>query len=80
MSDAEDRLIQCFMSVFPGLTPEDIRRTSTESSGVWDSLTGVTLAAVVQEEFRVEIDPLDLQELDSFEAYRQYVYGLEQQG
>jgi acyl carrier protein len=74
--DQEDRLLQCFISVFPGLTAEEIRVTSAESSGVWDSLTGVTLAAVVQEEFGMEIDPADLSELDSFEAYRRYVRGL----
>jgi len=76
MSELEDRLMQCFMSVFPSLTPEEIRVTNAESSGVWDSLTGVTLAAVVQEEFSVEIDP---SELDSFEAYRRYLRGLDRQ-
>jgi acyl carrier protein len=71
--------MQCFRSVFPSLTLEEIRVANAESSGVWDSLTGVTLAAVVQEEFGVEIDPVHLSELDSFEAYRHYLRGLDRQ-
>jgi acyl carrier protein len=77
VSDPNDRLIKCFMSVFPVLTAQEIRETSAESSGVWDSLSGVTLAAVVQEEFSVEIDPARIPELDSFEAYRHYLSRLE---
>ena len=71
--------MECFRSVFPSLAPEEIRVANAESSGVWDSLTGVTLAAVVQEEFNVEIDPVRLSELDSFEAYRDYLRGLDRQ-
>jgi len=80
VSDQEHRLIQCFQSVFPTLTPEEIRITNAESSGVWDSLAGVTLAAVVQGEFSLEIESAHLSELDSFEAYRHYLRGLDRQG
>jgi acyl carrier protein len=73
MSEQESRLIRCFASVFPGLTPEEIKETRADSSGIWDSLAGVTLTAVVEEEFGVEIDPAVMPELDSFEAFRNYV-------
>jgi len=73
MSEEEGRLIRCFASVFPGLTSEEIRTTSAESVGAWDSLAAVTLAAVIQQEFKIDIDPLDLPELDSFEAFRTYL-------
>ncbi len=73
MSEREQRLIRCFASVFPGLTPEEIRATSAGSAGAWDSLATVTLVAVVQEEFGVEIDPSQIQELDSFDAFRNSV-------
>ena len=79
MSNQEDRLMQCFRSVFPSLTTEEIQVVNSESSGEWDSLTGVTLVAVVQEEFGVEIDAAHLSELDSFEAYRHYLLGLDRQ-
>ena len=73
MFDGADRLIRCFAAVFPTLSPEEIPNTSVESAGVWDSLATVTLAAVIQDEFSVEIDPSDLQELTSFGAFQTYL-------
>jgi acyl carrier protein len=72
MSEQDGRLMRCFASVFPGLTPEEIRSTSAES-GSWDSLATVTLAAVIQEEFNVDIDPVVLPSLDSFERFQAYL-------
>lgn len=73
MSENDKRLIRCFASVFPGLSAEEIRVTRAGSMGSWDSLSGVTLAAVIQEEFRLEIDPQALPDLDSFEAFSSYL-------
>lgn len=73
MFENDKRLIRCFASVFPGLSPEEIRVTRAGSMGSWDSLSAVTLAAVIQEEFRLEIDPLDLPDLDSFDAFSIYL-------
>ena len=68
MSEQENRLVRCFASVFPWLTPEEIHSISAEASESWDSLS-----AVVQEEFGVDIDPETLPNLDSFEAFRTYL-------
>jgi len=73
MHDLDERLIRCFASVFPALSQEEIENASSESEGIWDSLSSVTLAAVVQEEFNVEIEPDALPDLDSFQAFRQYL-------
>jgi len=73
MSEIQDRLIRCFSSVFPALTPEEIRAASAQSLAVWNSLAAVTLMAVVEQEFNVHIDLLDLPELDSFEAFQTYL-------
>lgn len=73
MPEQEIRLIRCFSSVFPALTPEEIRAASAQSLAAWDSLAAVTLAAVLQQEFSVQIDLLDLPELDSFEAFQTYL-------
>jgi acyl carrier protein len=62
--------------VFPGLSVEELRSMNSESAGNWDSLATVTLAAVVQEEFNLEIDPEALPQLDSFESFRKYVHRL----
>jgi acyl carrier protein len=72
MPDRETRLLQCFESVFPGLTPEEIRVSNAEQ-GTWDSLSLVTLVAVVQEEFGVEILEKELANMDSFAAFRAYL-------
>jgi acyl carrier protein len=76
MSDQERLLVRCFASVFPTLSEEEIRSSNTESVGIWDSLSTVTLAAVIQEEFNIEIDSKVLLNLDSFQAFRDYVFGL----
>ena len=73
MSEQENRLVRCFASVFPWLTPEEIHSISAEASESLDSLSAVTLSAVVQEEFGVDIDPETLPNLDSFEAFRTYL-------
>ena len=73
MDDLEGRLVRCFSSVFSDLTPEQIRAASVESVAAWDSLASVTLIAVVQQEFRIPIDLMDLPELVSFEAVQNFV-------
>jgi len=73
MSEQEERLVRCFASVFPSLAPAEIETASAESIAAWDSLAAVTLVAVVEQEFGVSIDPLDLPELSSFEALQTYL-------
>jgi acyl carrier protein len=73
MCEQESRLVRCFASVFPWLTAEEIRNIDAESTESWDSLSAVTLSALVQEEFGVDIDPEILQDLRSFEAFRTYL-------
>jgi acyl carrier protein len=73
MIEQEDRLIRCFSSVFPELTHEEICASSAESTGTWDSLSHVTLAALVEEEFGIKIQPDVLPNLDSFQAFLEYL-------
>jgi acyl carrier protein len=80
MCEQENRLVRCFASVFPWLTPEEIRNFSAESAESWDSLSAVTLTAVVQEEFGLDIDPEILPDLDSFDAFRTYLRQMGQDG
>jgi acyl carrier protein len=56
--------------VFPELrTDEDALRANTSSVGGWDSLATVTLAAAVEEEFGVQVDPEEFEKLISVERY-----------
>jgi len=76
MPDLDLRLERCFASVFPGLTQEEIRSGLAED-GMWDSLSRVTLVAVVQEEFGVDIPPEAASDLNSFDAFRMYLERLQ---
>ncbi len=73
MSDLENRLVRCFTSVFYWLTPDEIYGLHADSSENWDSLSSVTVAAVIQEEFGMEIDSEILPSLNSFESFRKYL-------
>jgi acyl carrier protein len=73
VSEQENRLIRCFAAVFPEVPSEEIRTLNSESAGDWNSLSIVTLTAVVEEEFKVEIEPDHIPELNSFEAFQNYL-------
>ena len=73
MSDVENRLSRCFTSVFPALDHGDISSASMEFLEAWELLASVTLLAVVEQEFNVKIDLLDLPELNSFATIRAYI-------
>jgi acyl carrier protein len=73
MDEVADRLVRCFSSVFPDLNTEQIYEASVDSLPAWDSLAAVTLVAVIQEEFGLQIDLADLPALTSFAAVRNYV-------
>ena len=72
MPELEARLLCCFASVFPGLTAEEIRDADADLSA-WDSLTGVRLLAVLEQEFGLEISEDEMQRLTSFAAIHDYL-------
>jgi len=73
MDDVRARLENCFLAVFPDLTPEQTTRASTATLPAWDSLANATLVTVVEQEFGTEL-PLDaLGELNSFELLLEYL-------
>lgn len=73
MTDIRSRLIQCFSAVFPELNEEQIQHASLETIETWDSFASVTLLAVVQEEFGVQIEDADLMQLTSFARMLAYL-------
>jgi acyl carrier protein len=66
MHDIEQRLTKCFSAVFPELSPEDIVKVTSDGARNWDSLSWVTLLAVVEEEFGVELDADGMESSISF--------------
>lgn len=73
MPEIDQRLTRCFTSVFPSLAPEQILTASVETVPGWDSLAAVTLIAVLEQEFGIQIDLAEFPELTSYGATRNYV-------
>lgn len=73
MDEMEKRLATCFSSVLPELAPEEIRQASATSLESWDSVTTVTLIAVIEEEFGISIDDVDPAKFDSFQNILAYL-------
>ncbi len=73
MADVRDRVVECFAAVFGDLPRERLETASVQGTEAWDSIASVTLLAVLEEEFDVQIDDLDLPELTSFEKVHDYV-------
>jgi acyl carrier protein len=74
MDNLDDRLVRCFSSVFPDLSDEQIRNASVDSVPEWNSLVSVTLIALIQEEFGIQVSLEDLPNLTSFSAVQNYVH------
>ena len=73
MDNLENRLVRCFSSVFPELNEEQIRAASVDSVPTWHSLAAVTLVALLQEEFGLQVSLAELPKLVSFSAVQNYV-------
>jgi acyl carrier protein len=73
MNNDDDRLMRCFASVFPNATRDEIRTAKFDAMPGWDSLRGVTLLAVLDEEFGVQLDIPELLELETFDSVKRYL-------
>ena len=73
MDNMKERLAACFAAVFTDLAQEDIYLASTASLASWDSVTTVTLIAVVEEEFDITIEIDDPAQFDSFQRILEYL-------
>jgi acyl carrier protein len=68
MDEMGKRLAECFLTVFPDLDIHSVASASAGSLPSWDSVATVTLLAVVEEEFGINVDTGDLASFDSFES------------
>ena len=73
MPELDDRLTRCFASVFPALPRDQIHAASVESVPAWDSLAAVTLIAVLEQEFNIPIDLMEMPELTSYQVVREFL-------
>jgi acyl carrier protein len=72
MDDTRSRLMRCFSTVFPELPSGTLANANT-ATAEWDSLSSVTLFALVEEEFGTELDVNALGELSSFDSILDYL-------
>lgn len=73
MDSVDRRLSRCFAAVFPDIAEVDVVDASIDTREDWDSLQSITLTTVVEEEFGLQIDPLDLPDLGSYRAISEYL-------
>jgi acyl carrier protein len=73
MDDIKQRVTNCFSTVFPDLTEEEIHRASQEKVSSWDSIAAITLVNVIEDEFGTQLDLDILPELTSFDLVLNHV-------
>ena len=73
MTEQDDRLLRCFASVFPTLSEGEIRASNVVPLFEVDSLAGVTLVTLIDQEFGVNVELPDLLNMGSFEAIWQFL-------
>lgn len=73
MDEIEGRLTQCFQTVFPELSAEEVRTASQATLTGWDSVAAITLMNVIEDEFGIEMDLDIVADLDSFDRVRDYL-------
>lgn len=74
-NNIQERLINCFETVFPNLSREEVLAADFETVPAWDSLAVVTLVFVLEEEFGVSIGADDFSYMTSFESVRRFLAG-----
>jgi acyl carrier protein len=79
MAETRERLRRCFSAVFPVLSGDQLDSTSPSNLAAWDSVASVTLFAVVEEEFAIEIDVQEMPDLLSFANLLKYLEKLPRQ-
>lgn len=73
MDAMEQRLTACFSAVLPELSTEEIANATAETVPAWDSVTTVTLLAVVEEEFGLNLAEEDPARFSSYRSILEYL-------
>lgn len=77
MNDVTPRLVRCFQAVFPDLPEAELPQATQDSVRTWDSVAMITLVNVIDEEFNVQLDLEQLDQLNSFESLRRHLQRIE---
>lgn len=63
----KERVANCFLNVFPNIRPNEIAGASATSLAEWDSVAHVTLLSSISEEFGLDFEVEDFEELVSYQ-------------
>jgi hypothetical protein len=80
MDDVQPRLLTCFQAVFPGRDAAALLRLNQASEPAWDSLASVTLVRLIEEQFNVQVDLFDMEEIDSFQTMENHIRNVQSAG
>ncbi|MGB7762202.1 MAG: acyl carrier protein [Bryobacteraceae bacterium] len=73
MNDTKEKVTRCFSSVFPDIRPDEIPSASTSTVAAWDSVAHVTLLSSIAEEFGLDFDFEDFEDLVSYASIVDYL-------
>lgn len=73
MDDIHQRVTACFTNVFPGTPKADIPAASSESLAEWDSMAHIRLLSSIAEEFGIEFEMEDYEDLVSYRKIVNYL-------
>ena len=73
MTTRDETLVRCFEATFPELDTDAIATASADTVEGWDSLGTLTLMAVLEEEFGIEIAIEELPNLRSYSDVRDFL-------
>lgn len=73
MNGIQERTTHCFHNVFPEIGLEEIPRASTASLAAWNSVAHVQLLSSIEEEFGLQFEMEDFEELVSYPLILDYL-------
>ncbi len=73
MNTLHERLSSCFTNVFPDVAAEEIPQASMDRLPSWDSIAHVTLLSSIAEEFGLQFQVEDFEELTSYARISEYL-------
>ncbi len=73
MNDIQVRVNRCFSNVFPDIRDEQLPTASSTTLAAWDSMGHVRLLGAVEEEFGLQLEMEDFDELTSYPLIVDYV-------
>jgi len=73
MNNTQERVTLCFTNVFPKIKPAEIPTASVGSLPAWNSIAHVTLLSSLAEEFGIDFEMEDFEELTSYPVIVEYM-------